>query len=171
MKYTMKKDMLTAREREIVNLSTSIAAGCQPCTKYHVKKCMEAGVSNALIIDVTEKTKQICFQAIEIMREKVFTTLGIGQNREISTHLGMDSKTEILIGLAASYSMNSTILFEMFLNHVITQEIGEQKISELIEIKKFIHDKAKAHVDMLCTKRGVDRPSGVNKDCDTGCGC
>ena len=167
----MKKSMLTAREREIVNLGTSIAAGCQPCTKYHVKKCTEAGISDILIFDVTKKTKQICIQAIEIMTEKVFTTINIGQNREILTDLGMDSKTKILIGLAASYSMNSTVLFEKFLNHATALKIGEKQISELIEITRFIHIKAKAHVDMLCDKRGVDSISDENKDCATGCTC
>ena len=163
--------MLTAREREIVNLGTSIAAGCQPCTKYHVKKCLEAGISDTLICDVTKKTKQICILAIEIMTENVFKTLSIGENKEVLTHLGMDSKTEILIGLAASYSMNSIILFEIFLNHATAQEMGEKQISELIEITRFIHCKAKAHVDMLCDKTGVDSISDENKNCATGCTC
>ena len=167
----MKKSMLTSREREIVNLSTSIAAGCQPCTKYHVKKCTDAGISDTLICDVTKKTKQICNQAIEIMTEEVFNTLSIGQNKEILTHIGIDSKTEILIGLAASYSMNSTVLFEIFLNHATKQKIGEQQISELIEITRFIHSKAKAHVDILCDKRGVESISDENRDCATGCTC
>jgi AhpD family alkylhydroperoxidase len=167
----MKKSMLTAKEREIVNLSTSIAAGCQPCTKYHVKKCTEAGISDALILDVTKKTKQICNQAIEIMTEKIYTTMNIGRNKEILTHLEIDSKTEILIGLAASYSMNSTVLFEMFIGHAATQEIGEQQLSELIEINRFIHDKAKAHLDILCDKRGVDSISNEKRDCATNCKC
>jgi AhpD family alkylhydroperoxidase len=167
----MKKYMLTAREREIVNLGTSIAAGCQPCTKYHVKKCLEAGISDTLICDVAKKTKQICIQAIEIMTQKVFTTLNISQNKEILNYSRMDNKTEILIGLAASYSMNSTLLFEVFLTHAAIQEIGEQQISELIEISSFIHDKAKAHVDLICDKKGIDITGIENKDCATGCTC
>ena len=73
--------------------------------------------------------------------------------------------------MAATYSMNSTVLFEIFLNHATKQKIGEQQLSELIEINRFIHDKAKAHLDMLCDERGVDSISDENKDCATGCTC
>lgn len=167
----MTRSMLTTREREIVNLGASIAAGCQPCTKYHVKKCREAGISDALIIEVTKKTKQICIQALEIMTDKVFKTLNTGINKEMLTSIGRDGKTEILIGLAASYSMNSTILFKIYLNHAITHEVNGQQISELVEITRFIHDKARAHLDMLCDKKGFDSISNENKDCGTGCTC
>jgi AhpD family alkylhydroperoxidase len=169
--HIMTRSMLTAREREIVNLGASIAAGCQPCTKYHVKKCREAGISDALILEVTKNTKQICIQAIEIMTDKVFKTINTGINKEMLTNLGMDGKTEILIGLAASYSMNNTSLFEIYLNHATTHGVNGQQISELIEVTRFIHDKAKAHLDMLCDKKSFASISNENKDCDAGCMC
>jgi alkylhydroperoxidase/carboxymuconolactone decarboxylase family protein YurZ len=42
----MKRSTLTEKEIQIVNLGGSIAAGCQPCTKYHVNKCKGTGMSD-----------------------------------------------------------------------------------------------------------------------------
>jgi hypothetical protein len=50
-------------------------------------------------------------------------------------------------------------------------EISENEISVIIDISRFIYDKAKAHVDILSEESGVEKQINDSKDCSPGCGC
>ena len=167
----MKKTKLTAREREIVNLSASIAAGCSPCITYHVKKCLEAGLSGTAICEVASKTKQLCDQAMEINTEKVFQALSVAINRQVRAPSGTDRKIDILTALAASYSLNNTVMYELFLTRAPTQGLGAAHIAEISDMASFIHDKAKAHVDMVNDEHGVSGSRFKDKEYTVGCTC
>ncbi len=38
--------LFTLREKELVAVGASVAAGCKPCTTYHVKQVRETGASD-----------------------------------------------------------------------------------------------------------------------------
>jgi hypothetical protein len=105
------------------------------------------------------------------MISRALKRVNVSIDREIDTLLECDNRQDILIGLAVSYTINSTLLFEEYLNFANKVEISENEISVIIDISKFIYDKAKAHVDILSEESGVEKQINDSKDCSPGCGC
>lgn len=167
----MKKSILSEKEIQVVNLGISIAAGCRPCTKYHVKKCREAGLPDAIIADVIEKTELISIQSIKALTAKAHKTLNRNIRKEFQFSAEKDNKTDILIGLAVAYTMNSTVLLAEYLKHAIKLEKSKEKTSEIIQISKFIYAKAKSHVDILNEKFGIEELSYNIAGCSSACKC
>ena len=167
----MKTGRLTKRETELINLCTSIVAGCQPCTKYHVKKCKETGISEKNINEVIKKTEHICHNATEIMLSKAREWVNIMDKKTLNPVVECDSRMDILIGIAVSYTVNNTALFEFFLNYAGNTGISNKEISDIIESAKFIYGKAKAHVDIISEQYGMIKQSNEGKDCKPGCNC
>jgi hypothetical protein len=71
----------------------------------------------------------------------------------------------------ASYTVNSTTLFAEYLQSADKFKISRKEISEIIEISKFIYDKAKAHVDILSEESGIEKQKIESDNCTPGCGC
>lgn len=165
------KKTLTDKEREIINLGISIAAGCQPCTRYHINKCKEARIPDQDINMIIWQTKQICLKSIEIMILRAITSININNKKEIDFHLKNNKRKEILNGLAVSYTINNTDLFDFYMEHADNQDISKKEILYIIETAKFIYSKAKAHIDILCEQSGFENQSIENEDCSPGCGC
>ena len=163
--------MLTQNERQMVNLGISITAGCRPCTKYHVRKCMESGLTDDLISYVIEKAEQVSIQAVKVLTAKAFKTLNRNIKMEYSVPGGKDNETDILIGLAVSYTLNSSVLLGDYLNYAKHMEIGKEKISEIMVISNFIISKAKSHADMLCEKFDLEKNIIQGGNCSPGCAC
>jgi AhpD family alkylhydroperoxidase len=42
----MSDQEFSRREKEIISVGASVAAGCQPCTRHHVAEARAAGVSD-----------------------------------------------------------------------------------------------------------------------------
>jgi AhpD family alkylhydroperoxidase len=167
----MKRNRLSDKEIEIVNLSISIAAGCQPCTKYHIKKCKKTEISNDEIHDVIKKTQHIYNNAIEIMTTKAFAELN-NKNYSINkSTIDNTNRIDTCIGIAVSYTVNNTTLFKDYLSLADNLGITKKEILEIIEITKFIYAKAKAHVDLLFEKNGMVKPDNEMEDCSPECKC
>lgn len=167
----MNKKIFEGNERELINLGISIAAGCQPCTRYHIRKCREAKISDTLICNVIKRTEQICKNAFEIITANALATINEIHNTNQVLQNDEVDKIDILIGLAVSYTLNSTALYAVFLDRASVLEIGRKEISGIIEISNFIYDKAKAHVEILCDEYGIENKSNDNGDCTQGCRC
>ena len=167
----MKRSKLTVKETQIVNLSGSIAAGCQPCTRYHINRCKDTGMSDKEIHNVIIKTEKIWYGALEEMKSRALQRVLNIENRNVALHHESDNRHDVLIGIMASYTVNSTTLFAEYLQSAEKFKISRKEISEIIEISKFIYDKAKAHVDILSEESGIEKQKIESDNCTPGCGC
>ena len=59
--------VLNVKEKELIALSASVAAGCQPCTEYHVKASHEAGACDRGLTLAIETALEVRAGAIETM--------------------------------------------------------------------------------------------------------
>ena len=162
---------LTEQEREIINLGISITAGCQPCTKYHVKKCRETDISEIEIQTIADQVMQLSTAASQIMKSRTLHILNITNNKTTEYNSGYESKRDVLVGLAVSYTMNNTDLFDYYLTLAGNMGIGDREISFITETSRFIFYKAKAHVDLLIENKGIVTLKYEEKDCSSKCGC
>ncbi len=167
----MKRSTLTLKEIQLVNLSGSIAAGCQPCTRYHINRCKDAGMSDKEIHNVVIKAEKICNRAFEEMKSRALKRVLNIKDGKVGLRPESDNRHDVLIGIMVSYTVNSTTLFEEYLQSAEKVEIGRKEISKIIEISKFIYDKAKAHVDILSEETGIEKQIIEGNNCSPRCGC
>ena len=167
----MKRSKLTVKETQIVNLSGSIAAGCQPCTRYHINRCKDAGISDEEIHKIIKKTEKIWCGALEEMKLRALKRVLNINNRKLELHQEADNRHDVLIGIMVSYTVNSITLFAEYLQSAKKFEISRNEIFEIIVISKFIYDKAKAHVDILSEESGLEKQKIESDNCTPRCGC
>ena len=96
----MEELNITEQEKEIINLGISIAAGCQPCTKYHVKKCKKADMSEIEIHTIIDQVMQLSAEASQTMRSSALYNLNIANNNMTKNNATCESKRDVLIGIA-----------------------------------------------------------------------
>jgi AhpD family alkylhydroperoxidase len=102
--------ILTEKDRGIINLGISLAAGCQPCVKYHLRKCRKTGWCENEIIEIIDLTEHICTLAYKIMKLRARAIVNSDSYKEKGFHIGCDARRDLLVGLAVSYTVNNTDL-------------------------------------------------------------
>jgi len=163
------EETLDKKEKQTVYLSASIASGCQPCTKFHLRKSSEAGLSDV------EINKTIAF-ALSIRNDATRSMESFIHNHNTGNYIKEDKQESInrngaLVGIATAYSVNFPSYLEKYLNIGRNSGISEGELSEIIKISKSVIDMARAHVDMITDKIGI-RQLGENKnDCCSSCDC
>ncbi len=65
--------VLNDKEREFVAIGAAIGAGCRPCTRYHVKAAVKAGIS--------EDDVRLAVRDAEVVRIEVVTSIAEYANR------------------------------------------------------------------------------------------
>ena len=61
--------MLTEKEKELIAIGASVAAGCQPCTEYHVKSARSAGACDRSLTLAVETALGVRDSATRAMDE------------------------------------------------------------------------------------------------------
>ena len=165
------EEMLNKKEKQLVYLSASIASGCHPCTKYHLRKSLEAGLTDIEI----NKTLAL---AISIRDDATNYMRSLAQNQKTGDNMGTENqeslnRDDILVGIAASYSINFPVGLEKYLSIARNIGISNAELSDVISLSKFVIDKARAHVDMVTDKIGIvqEEENENNKDCCCSSDC
>lgn len=149
---------LMEKERELVSIGASIAAGCQLCIDVHVKAARKAGASGEEIsqaASVALATRDAANLALERHTLKVLgkKLLGLRSDVEDTDSNAVpdgEGATRIgeLVAIAAAHAANCEEILE---RHVaVAREIGvtEPEIKVVLRLSKFIKGKA----DSLCCK-------------------
>jgi len=148
-----KPSLLSNMEKEQVLIGASIAAGCKPCTEYHIKKAVEVGLSNHDIKKAVENAYEIRLKASKIMLDHGLSLLEIDiKTKSSKTDLDKLTREGELVSIAASYSVNCTSSLEEHVSSGKKAGISDDEIVEVIELVKFIEKKAKSHDDKIIPK-------------------
>jgi len=162
---------LTEKDKEIINLATSLAAGCQPCLKYHLRKSKDVGLSEKEIYDIINQADMIYKRAKKLMKLRALDYVNANPVKKTGVHSGCQSRKEILVGLAVSYTVNSTDMTDQYLACARKSKMSESEISGILKLSKFTWSKARAHVDLMIEGTGVKSQEGEKDEDKCGCGC
>ena len=165
------RTILTQRDTEIVNLATSLAAGCQPCMKYHLRKCMDAGIPEKEIYAILNMAEEKYLRAIKIMKLRALAFVNKHPFEGARFQIRCESRMEILVGLAVSFTVNSTDISERYLQYARQSDMSDSEISGIRGISNFILSKARTHVDLLMEDTGVEDREHDKDERNCGCGC
>jgi len=147
---------LLLRDRELVAVGASVAAGCKPCTDYHLKAARAAGLSDDKIRQAIIVAMSVRQNALEVMKAYGLRQLGEvvsapGDRGWESTRIGE------LVAIAAAFAVNCTTNLEHHLAAAKALGISDDEIDEITKLARFIKGKATSHVENLV---GVELSGG-----------
>ncbi len=157
---------LRLKERELVATGASVAAGCKPCTDYHLEAARGAGLGDDEIRQAVTDAMSIRQNALEVMR--AYGLQGLGENIDAPGDSGREStRTGELVAIAAAFAINCTANLERHLNAARALGIPEDEIDEVTKLARFIKGKAASHVEsMVADEESEDSDTVAPGACD-----
>jgi len=166
---------LRLKERELIAVGASVAAGCKPCTDYHFKAAREAKLNDDEIRQAINNAMSVRQSALEIMKDYGLQHLGEGLDGPADKG-GQGTGIEELVAVAAAFAVNCTSNLERHLGAAETLGITDDEIDEVIKLARFIKGKAASHVEKIVTpdengERIADTSAAAKAADAGGCGC
>jgi AhpD family alkylhydroperoxidase len=162
---------LTFKEKELVSVATSVAAGCKPCTNYHFKKVRETGASDEEIKQAIKDAIDIRNIAAKTMENYGFKLLGIIPDGEETENNGHTTRIKELISIAAAFTVNCTSNLDNHIASARTAGITDNEIKWVLDMALFIKGKAASHVDRIAEQIKNPILSREKSENTEGCGC
>lgn len=98
--------MLTEKEKELIAVGASVAAGCQPCTEYHVKTARTAGACDRSVTLAVETALAVRESATRTMDEWAEKCQGVRPQLDSAFRVEKRLVAE-LTAVAAAFAVNS----------------------------------------------------------------
>ncbi len=145
---------LNFKEKELVAVGASVAAGCKPCTNYHFKKVQEAGAFDEEIKQAISDATSMRDSAKRIMEAHALKHLGIVE--DVDENDGSENTTRIkeLVSVASAFAVNCTSNLEKHIALAQNVGISDSEIKSVLELALFIKGKASSHVDRIAERIG-----------------
>ncbi len=136
---------ITKKEKELTAVGISIAAGCKPCTDYHIKAVRETGASDDEIRRAIEDAMVVRNAATFIMRDYGHSHLGDAEHDEVATK--PRDRVAKLVEIGAAFAVNCVSSLEKYSGHAEATGVTREEILEIIKLAKFIKERGASHVD------------------------
>lgn len=145
---------LTTKERELVSVGASLAAGCKLCANFHYKEAQRAGGSDDEIRQAMMDAMAVRDQAKKIMERHGLKLLGLKIRRasadaDAPESVGDTNRMTELVAVAAAFAVNCTTSLDKHLATARSVGVADDEIKEVVDLARFIKGKA----DSLCCKR------------------
>lgn len=140
---------MTPRDKELVAIGISVAAGCKPCTDHHVKVARKARATDDEIRQAVDVALDVRRRAADIMEAHALAHLDEQMEAmgvEVSTGL---SRIKLLVGLGAAFAVNCVSSLKHKLAAAELSGVSEDDIAEIVKMAVFIKKKAASHVERL----------------------
>lgn len=140
---------MTPKEKELVAIGISVAAGCKPCTDHHVAVARKARASDEEIRQATVDAFALRRYATEMMEAYALTHLG--ENRDITGFgfHGEPDRITAVVALGAAFAVNCVASLEHQLAAAEKAGVAEDDIRQIMTLAAFIKQKAASHVERL----------------------
>lgn len=162
---------LTFKEKELVFVGASVAAGCKPCTNFHFKKVKEAGASDGEIKKAIADAACVRNNSKEVMEAHSLKHLGIQKKVDDCGCAGNPDRVKELVSVGAAFAVNCTTNLEKHLSEARKAGVNDDEIKEVFKATLFIKGQAASHVDKIANSIGFSTTTVTEKKEDGGCGC
>lgn len=146
---------LTVLEKELVAVAISVAAGCRPCTTYHLAEAKRAGAAAADIESAVAGAVCVRTSATEGMRRHAF---GLEQAPDGCGCSSTDALAE-LVAIGASLAVNCTTNLDKHLAAAQALGVPQEQIDEVAALMVMIRSKAVHHIEKAFG--GIAAPSAT----------
>ena len=142
---------LSQKERELVAVGASVAAGCVPCTQYHVNAVQAAGAATDEITRAVNAADRVKARAKEMMVRIANQALGLAAEAEPSCCADPSDRMTALVSIAAAVAANCPSLLPQHVEAGRTVGIREDEIHLVIRIAQMVRAKATETTDEAAT--------------------
>ncbi len=177
--------ILTQKEKELVAIGASIAAGCQPCATHHFKAVRQAGATEVEIRQAVDAALGVRNNATKIMTGLAEKHLGNGRAVEepcCSSQPLIDELVSIGAALAVNCATNLETHLQAARNVGATDRQIQTALGVARAIKKVAEQKAEAIITAVAKQQIVETAETVAElarpveaeapgGCGDGCGC
>jgi AhpD family alkylhydroperoxidase len=132
---------LSRKETELLAVGASIAAGCRPCTAYHVKKAHEAGAAGCEIRQAVDAALYVRETATEIMAGLADELLDRGSSTTASNGY-QDTQIGQLVSVGAALAVNCVASFGSHVEAALQLGASRKRIEGAIEVARVIKREA-----------------------------
>ncbi|MFQ6022633.1 MAG: carboxymuconolactone decarboxylase family protein [Acidiferrobacterales bacterium] len=138
---------ITVKQKELTAVGISVAAGCKPCTNYHLKAVRKAGASDEEIKQAVADAVAVRERATQIMQAHALTRLGEAEQDSDPTPTEETNRMQVLVSIGAAFGVNCVTTLEKYLAAAETVGLSQDDIAEIVKLAAFIKDKAISHVE------------------------
>jgi AhpD family alkylhydroperoxidase len=142
---------LTPKEKELVSVGASLAAGCKLCANYHFKKVRKAGATDEEIEQAMTDAIAVRDSARRTMEWHGLKLLGRklrGGESETPGEGERTTRITELVSIAAAFAVNCTSSLEKHIEAAHSLGITDDDIQAVVDLGRFIKGKA----DSYCCK-------------------
>lgn len=139
-------------DKELCAVAVSVAAGCRPCTHYHVRKAREANVSVRQLAAAVEAAVEMRVAAAASMREFALRELGGPSNagEKLAPRLAPTVALSTGLGVNCSESTKETLR-----KHPDLALDGAQ-LHAILELSRMVKERAAHHAEKL-VEQAIER--------------
>ena len=127
---------LSLNEKELVAVGNFIAAGCKPCTDYHMKKVRESGATDGEIRHAIEIAAEIRRNAAEILMAHGLRRLGVHDDAEHLASAGETSRINEPISIGVAFAVNCASTLKHHLEAGGEAGISRGEVEEVVELAR-----------------------------------
>jgi len=138
---------LSQKEKELVAVGASVAAGCIPCTQYHVKEVKAAGTTTEEISHAIDAALCVKGSTRGIMEKVAYDALGLSKEEQPSCCAGPTDRMKELVSIAAAVAVNCPANFHKHVAAGRTVGVRDGEIQLVVGLAKMIRGKAAEKVD------------------------
>lgn len=163
---------LTLKEKELVAIGNSIAAGCKPCANHHMKKVKETEATEGEIRQAIEIAAEIRRHGAEIMMAHGLRQLGVLDDAEVLAPAEKTNRIKELIAIGAAFAVNCSSTLKRHLKTSGEAGISRDEVEEVARLAQFIKGKAASHVEKLAPleEAAEDKAATKPEESKGGCG-
>jgi len=140
---------ITPKEKELVAVAISVAAGCKPCTDHHVKVARKARSTDEEIRQAADNALEIRRRAADIMEGHTSAHLGNMSEEPRFEAVGDVNRVEALASVGVAFAVNCVSSLEHYLAAAEIAGVPQDDISQILELAAFIKERAASHVERL----------------------
>ncbi len=149
---------LSEKEKGLAGVGISVAAGCKPCTNYHVKATRKSGASDKEIRRAVEIAVAIRHRAADIMAAHALGQLGEAA-AEPGAEMTAPSRIDRLVAIGSAFAVNCPATLKAHLAAGGKFGLTQGEAEEIARQATFIRGKAIFHVGKLIPLGGDARQS------------
>jgi AhpD family alkylhydroperoxidase len=167
---------LTDKQREFVAIGAAVGAGCQPCTQYHVRAALKAGLGEEEILRALDQAEAARREGGVAVANVGRTMLGLAEETRSGGCLCDASQALVHIGAAAG--CNAGGMLARYLEAATGFGFSAEELSEALEVAQAVKEKGAMgffakDVERALARLGSAAPTpagGSSSCCATGCG-
>jgi AhpD family alkylhydroperoxidase len=138
---------LSAKEKELVAVGASVAAGCIPCTEYHLKEVRAAGATIEEITQALDAALCVKGSTRGIMEKVAYEALDVPKEEQPSCCIGPTDRMKELVSIAAAVAVNCPTNFHKHVSAGRTVGVRDEEIQLVAGLAKMIRAKAMEKID------------------------